>query len=296
METNVQIAQRVLTQIEEKCKDILDLESSVEMSDYIELKLSSEDIVEYEDLTSRFVQNLMHVEVEEVINKGFLCNFSKCETTFFLGKRRVLGLMIHILQDITLFRNFLKIPQYIQMFSAIVKRQLSVNLIKDVNKTIKSEKSQMDQLLGRIRQINSGGGMVLGEEHSEEKERCEKKIYQLQSRLDSLHREVKLWEGERKISGEDADRIKTSIEGQSDDDIFTTIVDKIPSDRESRREISILLRKVIYLRHLDNLCNTMLSRIERRNEEEIQKRIDKHQAWIEVLERVSREVIESIDF
>jgi len=66
----------------------------------------------------------------------------------------------------------------------------------------------------------------------------------------------------------------------------------IPVDNTSRSEVGILLRKVIYLRNLDKLCNALLNRSNGMDESKVQEGIIEHQKWINFLERVSRAVTE----
>lgn len=293
METSsyIESAQTILSRIEEKCQSILDMESKMDLVDFGEFKLSSADIVEYENLTSRFLENLMHVDVNEVIDKGFLCNYSKCETTFFLGKKRVLTLMIHIMQDITLFRNTLKIREYIQMFSAIMKRQLAQNIIEDTNGIIRNMKPRINELKGFIRQINSReeNGSY---EQTEEKNLYEKELILLESGRQSKQNDLKIWEEEKKKSGIEANEIHEGIKNKSDDEMFSIVMTDVLTNPELRSEIDILLRKVIYLRNLDNLCNALLNRSNGIDEADVQKGIDEHQKWINFLERVSTSVNE----
>ena len=225
METSsyIESAQTILSRIEEKCQSILDMESKMDLVDFGEFKLSSADIVEYENLTSQFLENLMHVDVNEVIDKGFLCNYSKCETTFFLGKKRVLTLMIHIMQDITLFRNTLKIREYIQMFSAIMKRQLAQNIIEDTNGIIRNMKPRINELKGFIRQINSReeNGSY---EQAEKKNFYEKELILLESGRQSTQGDLKIWEEEKKKSGIQVNEIHEGIKNKRDDEMFSMVM------------------------------------------------------------------------
>lgn len=290
----IDTAQTILSQIEEKCKDVIDLESKLEMADYNDLKLSSADIVEYEKLTSRFLENLMYVDVDEVITRGFLCNFSECETTFFLGKKRVLALMTHILQDIILFRNFLKLTLYTEMFSAIVSRQLAINFIQNIRNDIKTAKTKIDNLSGLIRQIDSRGEGEMESGRIERLDRYEKELSRMRTRHDTLQYKVKVWEDKKSDAGKEASSVKSRISGKTDEEMFDLIVGEIPDDRERKEEMGTLLRKVIYLRYLDNLCNAILNRSNGMVESEVQKGVAQHQKWIEVLEKVSRVVSDSM--
>lgn len=293
METSsyIESAQTILSMIEEKCQSILDMESNMDLVDFCEFKLSNADIVEYENLTSQFLENLIHVDVNEVIDKGFLCNYSKCATTFFLGKKRVLTLMIHIMQDITLFRNTLKIREYIQMFSAIMKRQLAQNIIEDTNGIIRNMKPRINELKGFIRQINARdeNGSY---EQAQKKNRFEKELILLETGLQSTHGDLKIWEEEKKKSGIEANEIHENIKNKSDDEMFSMVMTPVLAIPALRSEIGILLRKVIYLRNLDNLCNAILSN--GIDEAGVQKGIDEHQQWINFLERVDTSVNELI--
>lgn len=295
METSsyIESAQTILSMIEEKCQSILDMESNMDLVDFCEFKLSNADIVEYENLTSQFLENLMHVDVNEVIDKGFLCNYSKCATTFFLGKKRVLTLMIHIMQDITLFRNTLKIREYIQMFSAIMKRQLAQNIIEDTNGIIRNMKPRINELKGFIRQINARdeNGSY---EQAQKKNRFEKELILLETGLQSTHGDLKIWEEEKKKSGIEANEIHENIKNKSDDEMFSMVMTPVLAIPALRSEIGILLRKVIYLRNLDNLCNAILNRSNGIDEAGVQKGIDEHQQWINFLERVDTSVNELI--
>ena len=284
-------AQLILSRIQEKCKDIIDMESKMDLVDFGDFKLSSADIVEYENMTSQFLENLMHVDVNEVMHHGFLCSYSECETTFFLGKKRVLTLMIHILQDITLFRNTLKLDDYIRMFSAIMKRQLAINIIENTKGEISSMKSRNNELKGLLRQIDSRDGQG-SPDQTETKDRYEKELTLLESGRRSKETNLKIWEEEKENSGIEANKIDAGIKKKSDDDMFGMIMTGIIAKPSIRSEIRILLRKVIYLRNLDNLCNALLNRSNGIDEAEVQRGIDEHQKWINFLERVSGAVNE----
>lgn len=290
----IEKAQEILSDIEEKCKDIIDLESSMELVDFGGFKLSSADIVEYEHLTSHFLENLMHVDVNEVIHRGFLCNFSECETTFFLGKKRVLTLMIHIIQDITLFRNTLRLPEYIRMFSFIMKRQLATNIIENTKAEISSMKSRVNELNGLIQQINSRDGGD-SPDNTDRKLRYGKELLLLESGRRSKKDDLTIWEEEKKNSGIEANKISARILKKNDDEMFDMIMTGVISKPALRSDISILLRKVIYIRNLDNLCNVLLNRSKGIDETKLQKSIDDHQRWIDFLEKVSSEIYELLD-
>ena len=281
----IENAQIILTRIEEKCKNILDLESKLDMIDFSELKLSSVDILEYENLISDFLENLMHVDVNQVINAGFLCNFSNCETTFFLGKKRVLALMTHILQDITLFRNKLNLAKYVQLFSHIVKRQLSINLIGKINQDIKQIKPRINQLKG----------LIIQNSESEKQLSYKNELLLLENKDKISKSELEIWEKEKRESGIEANEIDVEIRQQTDEETISIIMGKVPFDRISRVELIILLRKIIYLRNLDNLCNTMLNRENEMDETKIQQGIDIHNKWINVLETVSKNINDLIN-
>lgn len=283
-------AQDILSKIEKKCKDVLYMESNVALVDYGGFKLSSKDIVEYENMTSQFLENLMHVDVNEVVNHGFLCNYSECGTTFFLGKKRVLTLMIHILQDITLFRNTLQLPDYIRLFSSIARRRMAINFIEKLKGEIRIKKKRIDRLKGLLTQLESQYGNNCSPDHTETKNLYKKELGLKESRRESQEKDLEDWEKEKSISGESSIKIDSIIKKTSDDDMVNIIMTYAESKSSSKDVIQILLRKVIYLRSLDNLCNTLLQRSKGFNEENIQKSIDDHQGWINVLERVSDEV------
>lgn len=268
-------AQEIFSKIEKKCKDILDMESNVALVDYGGFKLSSKDIVEYENMTSQFLENLMHVDVNEVVNHGFLCNYSECGTTFFLGKKRVLVLMIHILQDITLLRNTLQLSDYIKLFSSIVKRQLAINVIEKTNGEIRIMKERINVLKSQC-----------GKGSETKKNSYKNELVLTESSRKLKEDQLETWKEEKRNSGISSNDIDSRIKKTSDDDMVGIIMASTIANPPIS-EIKILLRKVIYLRNLDNLCNALLQRSEGVDEAEVQKRIGKHQKWINLLERVS---------
>ena len=275
-------AQDIFSKIEKKCKDILDMESNVALVDYGGFKLSSKDIVEYENMTSQFLENLMHVDVNEVVNHGFLCNYSECGTTFFLGKKRVLVLMIHILQDITLLRNTLQLTDYIKLFSSIVKRQLAINVIEKTNGEIRIMKERINVLKGLLTQLES----QCGKGSETKKNSYKNELVLTESSRKLKEDQLETWKEEKRNSGIYSNDIDSRIKKTSDDDMVGIIMASTIANPPIS-EIKILLRKVIYLRNLDNLCNALLQRSEGVDEAEVQKRIGKHQKWINLLERVS---------
>ena len=102
--------------------------------------------------------------------------------------------------------------------------------------------------------------------------------------------ELEIWEKEKRESGIEANEIDVEIRQQTDEETISIIMGKVPFDRISRIELIILLRKIIYLRNLDNLCNAMLNRENEMDETKIQQGIDIHNKWINVLETVSKNI------
>lgn len=175
--------------------------------------LYSRDIKFYDVHIVNFVDNLMHVEVD---------NLREHDVKLFSRKKRVLGLMIHILQDVIIFRNTLKIKVYIDMFDEIVKKELSESMISPL-----------------ITKINLLSSSI----NYSEKLRREKYLSE--------------WKKSMAQSEAQADEFRRKIHNTSDEDMVTIISDAIFLDDDPKKidDIKIMLRRLIYLRHLDNLCN-----------------------------------------
>ena len=254
-------AQEALTKIAEKCQDALDLESKIEMIDYEGSILYSGDLKSYHELIITFLENMMHVDVSVVISEGFLCDFTECEVKFFLGKKRVLALMIHLLQDIILFRNELRIREYMAMFSEIIKKEMGEEMKKRTRDDIKN-------LNTRINIANSSGDRV--------------NILALRKSL--KEKDLLVWTQAKKEAGINADRISVEIGGLSREQMISRILAGTSTVPESKDRVKILLNQIIYLRHLDNLCNQQAMIESGEPEEEIRRGSDNHTRWINVLE------------
>lgn len=254
-------AQEALTEIAEKCQNALDLESKIEMIDYEGSILYSGDLQSYHDLIITFLENMMYVDVSVVISEGFLCDFTECEVKFFLGKKRVLALMIHLLQDVILFRNELRIRDYMAMFSEIIKKEMAESMKKKTRGDVKNLNTQ-------INIANSRGDKV--DNLSVEKSLKEK--------------DLDVWTQSKKEAGKNADRISVDIGKLSREQMISRIRTGAPTGPDSRNRVKTLLKQVIYLRHLDNLCNHQAKVEAGEPEEIIAQSSDSHLRWIQVLE------------
>jgi len=92
------------------------------------------------------------------------------------------------MQDITLFRNILQLSLYIEMFLSIVKRQFAFSVIEKIENDIRSVKPRINELTGRIRQIDSITGGI-SPEQTEAKLRYKKELKLRESRHKSLNDE-----------------------------------------------------------------------------------------------------------
>lgn len=254
-------AQEALAEISVKCQNALDLESKIEMIDYEGSILYSGDLKSYHDLIITFLENMMHVDVSVVISEGFLCDFTECEVKFFLGKKRVLALMIHLLQDIILFRNELRIRDYIAMFSEIIKKEMAESMKKKTRDDVKNLNTQ-------INIANSFGN----------------KVDTLILRKSLKEKDLEAWTQSKKEAGINADRISVEIGKLSREQIISRILAGAPTDPGLVSRVKTLLNQVIYLRHLDNLCNHEAKVEAGESEEIITQGSDSHLRWIQVLE------------
>jgi len=270
----IEKAQEILSEIEGNCQSILDIDSSVDLMDFDGFKLSSSDIVSYENLISKFLENIMNVEVQDLINEGFLCNHSTCATEFFMEKKRVIGFMFHIIQDITLFRNKLQIKEYVDLFSLILKRQLSQHMIKSVSKELKDLNSLKNRFNGLLKKKDTDILMT---------EALEKNINSTENFIKDKENEIQTWKDNRAEDGKEANKIKVIISDHKfmESKIMASVLSK---PVEIKKDIILSLRKVVYLRNIDNLCNSILKRSEGIPELDVQKSIDSHNEWILVLE------------
>ena len=254
--SNIERAQELLDQISTKCKDVVDFVN------YEDFKLSTEDIIEYEKLTFELVDNLIHVDVTNVMNEGFICKFSEFETTFFLGKKHVLGLIIHIIQDITLFRNIFFVPIYVHFFFAVIDYQLYKGLSE-------SKTSELKELKNKV-------GLI----YQKQRHRLESNIQDFMKHKTNL--------------GIQVDKLRAEKDNEPFDQLKEQIISHIPTTIENKKNSILILEKLIYLHNLDNLCNVMLHRSNNVPETEIPKKIAKHMTWISVLKEIKSIIDERI--
>ena len=254
-------AQDALTEISVKCQNSLDLESKLEMTDYEGSILYSGDLKSYHDLIITFLENMMHLDVSVVISEGFLCDFTECDVKFFLGKKRVLALMIHLLQDIILFRNELRIRDYIAMFSEIIKKEMAESMKKKTRYDVRNLNTQ-------INIANARGD----------------RVENLTLMKSLKEKDLLVWTKSEKDAGKRADEIRVEIGGLSREQMIARILTGAPTDPESRNRVKTLLKQVIYLRHIDNLCNQQIMVEAGESGETINQGSDSHLRWIRVLE------------
>ena len=276
-------AQEILGKIAIKCDSILDIESRMDLLHPGAQIVDSEDLNQYNEMIDDFLKNIMNVPVERIIDSGFMCRYDSCNTKFFLGKKRVLAFMIHILQDIVLFRNKLKIEEYVRLFGHIINKEVLDGFIKAIVHGEKDRKARINKVRAKIGQLdNSATG---------ERSELTSTLNELEAENDLKEKSLKELRSQSSRAGISANACKQEIEGKSYQEMRDMIGIKLPDDEQSRREVGVILRQIVYLRNLDNLCNVIKKRQDGVSETEIQEGINIHIGWItEVLERVLRTI------
>lgn len=280
---NISRAQEILSQIAIKCHSILDIESRMDLLHPGAQIVDSEDLNQYTEMINDFLKNIMNVPVESIIDSGFMCRYDACNTKFFLGKKRVLAFMIHILQDIVLFRNKLKIEEYVSLFGHIINKEVLDGFIKAIVNGEKDRKARINKVDGKIKQLNSSATNELSELTST--------LNEMVRQNDLKEKSLKELRKQSSKAGISANACKQEIEGKSFQEMRDMIGRKLPDEEQPLREIGVILRQIVYLRNLDNLCNVIKKREDGVPEIEIQEGINIHIGWItEVLEIVLRTI------
>lgn len=306
-------ASNILDEIHEKCRTHLGPDdlvlcdrqvTSTEMDEYIRLiddfvtemplgnfgdLLSSAPLVNMEDV-------MLSVGVtNEEFKDDSICDSRKCQINFLAKKRNALSFMTHILQDIVLFTNKIGIPGYYELFQKIEMREYrrtQVTKLKQSITQLREGKSVMSirKLEGIILRLEMGKGTA--EEKALGISGATATVANKNVRIGNT--QTRLISAERDMS-QLQDQIENMVERLRHSDFDSTqddIISFLPiGDTERMKDIRMLLRKIIYLRKLENICRTEYNEhggtIENASYRD-------HVDWIEMLENVFTVVNEDI--
>lgn len=227
----------ILRDLEIICNEENFEDEFIQLIDFSDLNYSSDRLDEYYEKITLFADLASHMEVNELIENGFMCSEFECKDRYLLGLKRIFPHMIHILQDIFLFRNTLRIPQYTDMFSRIVTRDMAEMQLKKLRKKKKVLEARDKQISNQLLK----GGLL--------KRELELNNYA----LENTHKDIDEWTINKRNNGIEAGQIRQDILSLSNSQIQDMI--RIPLDEPERSKIRKMLFQVIYLRSLDNYCN-----------------------------------------
>ena len=227
----------ILRDLEIICNEENFEDEFIQLIDFSDLNYSSDRLDEYYEKITLFADLASHMEVNELIENGFMCSEFECKDRYLLGLKRIFPHMIHILQDIFLFRNTLRIPQYTDMFSRIVTRYMAEMQLKKLRKKKKVLEARDKQISNQLLK----GGLL--------KRELELNNYA----LENTHKDIDEWTINKRNNGIEAGQIRQDILSLSNSQTQDMI--RIPLDEPERSKIRKMLFQVIYLRSLDNYCN-----------------------------------------
>ena len=229
----------ILRDLESMCSETNFEDEFIRLVDYHDFNFSSDRLDQYYDKITLFVDLASKIEVHELIENGFMCSKFQCKDRYLLGLKTIFPRMIHILQDILLCRNTLRIPQYSNMFSKIVRRdvaEMELKKLRKANKELRATHKQMSNELPR-------GGLLQHEmEHSVRE-------------IELNNQEIDIWVSGKRENGKQAGQIRQTLMSMSNDDIQRMI--RIPREEPERSKVRKMLFQVIYLRKLYNYCRIL---------------------------------------
>ena len=229
----------ILRDLESMCSETNFEDEFIQLVDYSDFNFSSDRLDQYYDKITLFVDLASKIKVGELIENGFVCSKFQCKDRYLLGLKTIFPRMIHILQDILLCRNTLRIPQYRKMFREIVSRdvaEMELKKLRKANKELRATHKQMSNELSR-------GGLRQHEmEHSVRE-------------IELNNQEIDIWVPAKRENGKQADQIRQTLMSMSNDDIQRMI--RIPREEPERSKVRKMLFQVIYLRKLYNYCRIL---------------------------------------
>ena len=229
----------ILRDLESMCSETNFEDEFIQLVDYHDFNFSSDRLDQYYDKITLFVDLASKIEVGELIENGFVCSKFQCKDRYLLGLKTIFPRMIHILQDILLCRNTLRIPQYSNMFSKIVRRDVAEMELKKLRKANKELRATHKQISNEL----SRGGLRQHEmEHSVRE-------------IELNNQEIDIWVSGKRENGKQAGEIRKSLMSMSNYDIQCMIM--IPDKDPERSNVRKMLFQVIYLRTVDNFCRNL---------------------------------------
>jgi len=298
--TTTRAAADILDQIHQKCNKHLPKNSMVLCDNFVR----SDDMDEYITLIDNFINamplanfedilsNSPLVDVNNVIqstgvtNEGFkgdnVCSSRKCQTNFLAKRRHALSFITHILQDIVLFTNTIRMPGYYELYMQISFRERIRIEINDLIKEIYDIENLLIRLEDNKYRIQNGLPVV--------------SIPDIDSMISQKNEILPLKRNNLDLKNTDMNNLDANIQSRVEilrdvnnfHIIETDIRIRVPHNNlEVLKQIRMLLRKIIYLRKIDNICNLTYDSdgVVIENDS---KRI--HEDWIRVLENIFNDV------
>jgi len=220
---------------------------------------------------------------EQDFRDDTICKSRRCQINFLAKKRNVLSFMTHILQDMVLFTNKLDLPGYYDLFEKISRREHHRSKLTRYMKNKSIIEDDLRKLRGIKERLSIGRGtdddIKMGVEGANaEMSENEEMLRDGKDLIKTTEIEITTIQN---VISEMVERLRNI------DSINTTervIKLSLPLESVERmKDIRMLLRKIIYLRKLDNICRTKYNEDGSKIENEAYVA---HVKWIQMLESI----------
>lgn len=185
---------------------------------------------------------------------GFECNNinDTCNKRYGKGTRGIIPFMAHVLQDVFLFRNLLKIPMYVNFFESVLKRETMLqeiptiriklaNATRDLNRAQRKNDQQREG-------ITNTDPMFIDHNDRFSLRSYSKKVNDIELSLKEKNRD--LFDINEIIQNNDSYFLSRTPQQLKD-------IIQIPQDDDLAREALKLMLNIAYLRKLDNKCRSV---------------------------------------
>jgi len=261
---------------------------SFEESEQIMINMTEKDLFFSDNLNDIYKMSMEFVDIacgtrtdqivcsvlaENLPANGFVCITDVCNKKYGRSKRGILIYMGHILQDIFLFRNILKLPQYKTFFQHIIGKERDLLHLKALGTTI----GNLSTTASRASNAVDGNSDPLFIDKTKSTKLSNSRTYSVE--VKNKKREQEEYEDSLYIHNSEIDHIFSELMRLTPLEFKELIV--IPTDDKKARQAVDIILSIIYLRQLDNTCRRANPSEETTEERQIRQL---HEKIIEVLE------------